>query len=71
MTRSRLITLVFSALASANVLTAQPTQPGHYGIFSGTAWRTAIYPQIRELIHRYQSREAAESGDECRQAEAA
>jgi TolB protein len=37
MTRSRLIALVFSALASANVLTAQPTQPGHYGIFSGSS----------------------------------
>jgi TolB protein len=38
MTRSRLIAFVFSALAlvSANLLTAQPTQPGHYGIFSGS-----------------------------------
>jgi poly(3-hydroxybutyrate) depolymerase len=44
---------------------------GHYSIFSGNAWRTAIYPQIRELIHRYQSREAAESGDGWCQAEAA
>jgi poly(3-hydroxybutyrate) depolymerase len=42
---------------------------GHYGIYSGNAWRTAIYPQIRELIHRYKSREAAESGAEWRQAE--
>jgi len=38
MTRSRLIAIVFSALAlgSAIVLTSQPTQPGHYGIFSGS-----------------------------------
>jgi poly(3-hydroxybutyrate) depolymerase len=32
---------------------------GHYGIFSGSSWRTQIYPQIRNLIYRYQS--------ECRQ----
>jgi poly(3-hydroxybutyrate) depolymerase len=27
---------------------------GHYGIFSGSSWRTQIYPQIRDLIYRYQ-----------------
>jgi TolB protein len=39
MTRSRLIAFVFSALAlaSANVLTAQPSQPGRYGLFSGSS----------------------------------
>ncbi|SDI57612.1 poly(3-hydroxybutyrate) depolymerase [Paraburkholderia steynii] len=26
---------------------------GHYGIFSGSSWRTQIYPQIRNLINRY------------------
>ncbi|CAE6871836.1 polyhydroxyalkanoate depolymerase [Paraburkholderia domus] len=26
---------------------------GHYGIFSGSSWRTQIYPQIRDLIYRY------------------
>ena len=26
---------------------------GHYGIFSGNRWRTHIYPQIRELIQRF------------------
>jgi TolB protein len=39
MTRSRFIAFVFSVLAlvSANVLTAQPTQPGSYGLFSGSS----------------------------------
>ncbi|AOY91026.1 poly(3-hydroxybutyrate) depolymerase [Cupriavidus sp. USMAA2-4] len=26
---------------------------GHYGIFSGTKWRTWIYPRVRALIYRY------------------
>ncbi|MBP0594776.1 polyhydroxyalkanoate depolymerase [Paraburkholderia sp. LEh10] len=26
---------------------------GHYGIFSGSRWRTQIYPQIRALIQRF------------------
>ncbi len=26
---------------------------GHYGIFSGNRWRTQIYPQIRDLIRRF------------------
>jgi poly(3-hydroxybutyrate) depolymerase len=25
---------------------------GHYGIFSGNAWRTAIYPRVRDLIYQ-------------------
>jgi len=34
---------------------------GHYGIFSGNAWRREIYPQLRELIYQQASREVAES----------
>ena len=26
---------------------------GHYGIFSGTKWRTRIYPRVRALIYWY------------------
>ncbi|EHP44128.1 intracellular PHB depolymerase PhaZ [Cupriavidus basilensis OR16] len=26
---------------------------GHYGIFSGTRWRTEVYPRIRSLIYGY------------------
>ncbi|CAB3671196.1 polyhydroxyalkanoate depolymerase [Trinickia soli] len=26
---------------------------GHYGIFSGHVWRSVIYPQLRDLIYRY------------------
>jgi poly(3-hydroxybutyrate) depolymerase len=24
---------------------------GHYGVFSGKRWESAIYPRVRELIH--------------------
>lgn len=34
---------------------------GHYGIFSGQTWRTSIYPQLRELIYRHESRTDGES----------
>jgi poly(3-hydroxybutyrate) depolymerase len=37
---------------------------GHYGIFSGNAWRTAIYPQLRDLIYQYESRVSEESAAE-------
>ncbi len=33
---------------------------GHYGIFSGTRWRTEIQPRIREMIRSVQSRRSAE-----------
>jgi poly(3-hydroxybutyrate) depolymerase len=26
---------------------------GHYGIFSGSVWRTEIYPRLRQLIHQH------------------
>ena len=32
---------------------------GHYGIFSGKSWRTQIYPQLRDLICRYEQDAAA------------
>ncbi|MEX4005015.1 polyhydroxyalkanoate depolymerase [Paraburkholderia sp. EG285A] len=40
---------------------------GHYGIFSGRRWRTHIYPQIRELIQRFDGvpPAATESEIEC------
>jgi poly(3-hydroxybutyrate) depolymerase len=38
---------------------------GHYGVFSGQRWRTAIYPQLRQLIYQQDSREAAERRTEC------
>ncbi|MGF6851533.1 poly(3-hydroxybutyrate) depolymerase [Paraburkholderia sp. CI3] len=34
---------------------------GHYGIFSGHAWRTAIYPQLRDLIYQHESHVSNES----------
>ncbi|WP_133667641.1 polyhydroxyalkanoate depolymerase [Paraburkholderia sp. BL10I2N1] len=34
---------------------------GHYGIFSGNAWRTAIYPQLRDLIYQHEARASDES----------
>jgi poly(3-hydroxybutyrate) depolymerase len=30
-------------------------QCGHYGLFSGSRWRTSIYPQVREFIHQYEA----------------
>lgn len=33
---------------------------GHYGVFAGHSWRTAIYPQLRALIYEQDSREVAE-----------
>jgi poly(3-hydroxybutyrate) depolymerase len=32
---------------------------GHYGVFSGTRWRTEIQPRIREMIRSVQSRRSA------------
>jgi poly(3-hydroxybutyrate) depolymerase len=34
---------------------------GHYGIFSGNAWRREIYPQLRDLIYKNESRASDES----------
>lgn len=33
---------------------------GHYGIFSGSRWRTIVYPQIRQFILRFEERDAHE-----------
>ncbi len=46
MTSSRLITTIVSALAlgSAIMVTSQPTQPGHYGLFSGQSDIGVGYP---------------------------
>ena len=30
---------------------------GHYGIFSGQVWRGVIYPQLRDLMYRYDTSE--------------
>jgi poly(3-hydroxybutyrate) depolymerase len=32
---------------------------GHYGIFSGSVWRTEIYPRLRQLIHQHHGSAAA------------
>jgi len=32
---------------------------GHYGLFSGSKWRTAIYPEIRAFIREHQVAPAA------------
>jgi poly(3-hydroxybutyrate) depolymerase len=38
---------------------------GHYGIFSGNAWRRTIYPQLRDLIYQQASRKLAAPCSEC------
>jgi poly(3-hydroxybutyrate) depolymerase len=37
---------------------------GHYGIFSGNRWRTQIYPQIRDLIQRFDNVQAGSTASE-------
>jgi poly(3-hydroxybutyrate) depolymerase len=44
---------------------------GHYGIFSGCAWRTEIYPRLRALIYRHEARAAADLHAELSEAQVA
>lgn len=38
-------------IPNANKYHLQATGCGHYGIFSGTKWRTRIFPEVKEFIN--------------------
>ena len=42
-----------TAIESSRRFRTTVAKCGHYGIFSGSRWRTQIYPQIRALIQRF------------------